>query len=393
MRIERLEMNDKLMASSAWRRLGWVLCAAFFAAGYPACAADNNAACRVGSETCECGDDDACEPGLSCASGLCVQADSGGAGKSSSGAGGAGSNASGSSNALGGTAPASAGKAGVGGSGASTGCTGNLNKCVDDQTVEGCDPTTGMPFTLACDEDIPAGLINQGCGVGADGGEACLIDFEHQECLQGATVLAVCLMGGEDGLINAYLNCYSDHMDGRALVTCLAPYLDAATETVDCDGIAECEEGGPGPGFGGAGPGGPAECTPTGASDDFVEASVDGEATLVEGEGEAYVEMFAEESQLYVSACDGFTCFQLITPPAVGTYPCGDDTMLAYSDADENDYAAGGEDGGDCMITITSFGCYGQRITGTFSGTLVDGGTGSVEITGGSFDVPRDEDL
>jgi hypothetical protein len=139
----------------------------------------------------------------------------------------------------------------------------------------------------------------------------------------------------------------------------------------------------------------PDDCSATGVSEDFVEATVDGESILVEQEGEAYVEMdsFTDQSQLYISACDGFTCFQFITPPAVGTYPCGDDAILAYSDADENEYAAGGEDGGDCMITITSFGCVGHRITGTFSGTLPDGNGGSAEITSGSFDVPRGADV
>jgi hypothetical protein len=182
----------------------------------------------------------------------------------SSGSGGASNAGSGGANSQSGSSSQS-GSNGTSGSNAAL-CAGKMNMCLDEQTVQGCDPETGMDFTVNCD-DAPAGIINMGCSTTTDGTDACIIDFEDEDCLNGATVLAVCLMGGETGLYNAYLNCYND-TDGvaRDLVTCLAPYLDLDAEEVDCDGLTICEMGaggapsdggaGPGPGGGGEGGGG-----------------------------------------------------------------------------------------------------------------------------------------
>jgi hypothetical protein len=74
----------------------------------------------------------------------------------------------------------------------------------------------------------------------------------------------------------------------------------------------------------------------------------------------------------------------------LGRFTCGTNAGIDYTPALGTTYIAGA--GGDCTITITSYGAVGGAIVGTFSGTP-KGGAASVILDEGGFNVVRQKDL
>jgi hypothetical protein len=74
----------------------------------------------------------------------------------------------------------------------------------------------------------------------------------------------------------------------------------------------------------------------------------------------------------------------------VGTFTCGANAGIDYTPAAGTTYIAGA--GGDCTITVTSYGAVGEAITGTFSATPKSGAA-SLKLTQGGFNVVRRSDL
>lgn len=74
-----------------------------------------------------------------------------------------------------------------------------------------------------------------------------------------------------------------------------------------------------------------------------------------------------------------------------GTFTCSvTKTGIDYTPVFGTTYIAGA--GGDCTITVTSYGAVGESIAGTFSGT-VKSGANSVTLTEGGFNVIRQKGL
>lgn len=171
----------------------------------------------------------------------------------SSGSGGASSAGSGGANSQSGSNATSGSNAGL--------CAGKMNMCVDAQTVTGCDPDTGMDFTVNCEEDVPEGLTNLGCDLSSQGVEACLLDFADPECWEGAQIFTVCAGGTTDEeLIGFYLGCFHDMNGAKTVIPCYIPFADEATLMIDCLAADEAclppgLGGGGAPSDGGAGPG------------------------------------------------------------------------------------------------------------------------------------------
>ncbi len=140
-------------------------------------------------------------------------------------------------------------------------CGSKMNMCVDDQTVTGCDPDTGMDFTVACDEDVPEGLVNLGCQPDDTGRDVCLLDVADAECWEGAQIFTVCAVANptEDDLFGFYLGCFTDMNGAKTVIPCYIPFADEATLTIDCLAADEAclppLGGGGAPSDGGAGPG------------------------------------------------------------------------------------------------------------------------------------------
>lgn len=73
-----------------------------------------------------------------------------------------------------------------------------------------------------------------------------------------------------------------------------------------------------------------------------------------------------------------------------GRFTCGANAGIDYTPALGTTYIAG--TGGDCTITVTSYGAVGEAIIGTFSGTPKSS-AGSVMLNEGGFNVVRQKDL
>jgi hypothetical protein len=189
------------------------------------------------------------------------------AGKSSSGGtsstggtGGKGSVITGGDDSGGtGTGGGRAGSTSTGGTGgtAATDCANAPVVCVDAETASTCDPDTMMDVTIKCKEDAAElGLISNGCEGDALEGGCTIDDFADQGCADGTSAAAACEGITDDGdLLNLYINCYTDYMGAKDIVTCYGTHVTGTM--VDCAAAeAECFGGGGGDGAGGAAAGG-----------------------------------------------------------------------------------------------------------------------------------------
>jgi hypothetical protein len=118
-------------------------------------------------------------------------------------------------------------------------CNGVPNVCLDAQTVRGCNPQTGLIESFSCEEDVPVGLLNLGCGTSADGSKSCLVDVADPECWLGAQIFSVCVNATTDQeLAGYYLGCFNDMNGAHTVIPCFIPFADEATLEIDCEGAA-----------------------------------------------------------------------------------------------------------------------------------------------------------
>lgn len=75
---------------------------------------------------------------------------------------------------------------------------------------------------------------------------------------------------------------------------------------------------------------------------------------------------------------------------AGGPWTQANGVVIGYLDGGEA--FSSGAPGGSCTLTVTSYGAVGEKIVGTFSGTLVSGAMNTRTITSGQFSVTRSAD-
>jgi hypothetical protein len=100
--------------------------------------------------------------------------------------------------------------------------------------------------------------------------------------------------------------------------------------------------------------------------------------------------------QVVLGSFDGEAGFNVVfAPPAVGTYHCPDDALIAWRSGVDVTMGwgagNGAKPGASCTIVVSAFGAIGTAMRGTFSAVLtpVADISGTRTVTSGAFDIIR----